>query len=92
MYPSEELEEPTEREIAEGVRATDIRGIVAKPQTEFNVSPAAPRKKLRMISVQYKAKSDDIARLKKCLRKPSWSAGRIGKHALMYLLEQECPE
>jgi hypothetical protein len=92
MYPSGEPEAPDERDIAEGVKATDIQQILSGQQSNFEVKPSAVRSKKMTISVQYLAKKEDIERVKKCFKKPNWSAKEIGQYSLKYLLKNECPE
>ncbi len=69
-----------------------IKNIISGEQSNFEVKPLALRRKKMTVSVQYLAKKEDIERVKKCFKKPNWSAKEIGKYSLDYLLKNECPE
>jgi hypothetical protein len=91
MYPSEPAEEARERQIAEKIRKVDIRAIAAKPPSVFKVLPTkkpAPK----TVTIQYKAKIEDVERIKKCLRDPTMSATKVGEHTFKHFLKKECPE
>lgn len=92
MYPGGETEEPIEREIADAVKAANIATVVKNAPRSFVIRTRETSLGPRFVSVQYKAKSSDIERAKRNLRKSAWSAGRVGQHALEYFLAKECPE
>lgn len=91
MYPSEPAEATRERQIAERVQKVDIRAIAVKPPTVFKLLPAK-KPVPKTVTVQYKAKIDDVERIKKCLRNPTLSASRVGEHTFKHFLKKECPE
>ena len=91
MYPSEAAEQTRERQIAKGIQKIDIRAIAVKPPTVFKVLP--PKNPTpRTVTIQFKAKIQDVERIKKCLREPTMSASRVGEHTFKHFLEKECPE
>ena len=92
MYPSEATPEVVERELADSVEDTPLHELTAGASKAFTVERAPRKRAVKTVSVQYKARKSDIERAKKCLAKPSWSAGKVGAHALSYLLDQECPD
>ena len=92
MYPSDAPEEIPERELADSVESTPIHKLRSSGEKSFRARPKKKTPKPATVSVQYRARQSDIARVKKCLAKPRWSAGKVGARALEYLLEQECPE
>ena len=47
--------------------------------------------KIDTVRVQFDASLEDIEKVRKCLRKPWMSGAAIGRHALKYFIEQECP-
>jgi len=48
-------------------------------------------RKVSNVSVQFKATLEEIDKVRRCLKNPGMSYGDIGKHALKYFIEQECP-
>ncbi len=93
MYPSEIPEERIEeRRLADTVKATPLHELAASEERAFTPLKKAAKEKPETTSVQFPALKSDIARAKRCLGKPRWSNGRIGAHALEYLLKQECSE
>lgn len=92
MYPSDAAEEVVERELADSVESTPIHKLASSGAKSFRARPAKKTPKPATVSVQYRAQRSDIARVKKSLAKPRWSASKVGSHALEYFLEQECPE
>jgi hypothetical protein len=92
MYASDGPEEVIERQVADNVRATDIRHIANSNETTFEIRSPANRTPPTTVNVQYRVEWTEIDKVKRKLRKPSWSAGRVGRYVLDYFIEQECPE
>jgi hypothetical protein len=90
MYSGEE-EELVQRELAEELEPARVSDLAAGTDRAFAVSQSR-RTPRTMVSVQYRAKVSEIERAKRRLARPSWSAGTIGRHALEYFLDRECPE
>jgi hypothetical protein len=90
LYPSDPAEDPSERQVAEGVQQTDFRPLLFEPPRAFEKRLPAPTKDT--IRVQFDAKKADIARIKKRLRSPSLSASEVGKLTFDHYLETECAE
>ena len=91
MYPGDVPSEVVQREIADGVERTPFHQLKDVGEGAFRASGAAKTSRAPTLSVQFRARISDIERAKKCLGKPGWSAGRVGRHALQYLIDQECP-
>jgi hypothetical protein len=89
MYASGEVEEPIERTIASGVRATSVDQVMKTAKRAFTVSMPA-KKESNYVSVQFKVKKADLDRVRKSVRAPTWSASRVGEHVFQYFLEREC--
>lgn len=91
MYPGDVPSEVVQREVADSVEKTPFYRLKDVGDAGFRWSGAGRTRRTATVSVQYKARKSDIERAKKCLGKPGWSAGRVGRHALQYLIDQECP-
>lgn len=89
MYVSGETEEPAEREVASTVKGTTISAAIREGKATFKAT-LPMRAAQTQVSVQYKAKKDDIERIRKHLKKSWMSATMIGKHTFEYFLEREC--
>jgi hypothetical protein len=92
MYPSDLIEEPKERRIADTIRPTDVRKVASQPSSVFKVAIPKGSSQLRTVRIQYDAAQRDIERIKKQLRKPSLPANRVGKYTFDHFLKTECPE
>lgn len=91
MYSMDEVAEAEEqREIAQTVEKGSIRLVLQQPASGFVVAEARKAAAPSKVSVQFMAMRQDIDRARRCLGR-RWSASRIGKHALAYFLEKECP-
>jgi hypothetical protein len=88
MYPSDEPEERPQREIADTVKELATLSEIPSNSERFEARLRS-KEKPRTVRVQYDATLSEIERAKKAVNKPSWSASRIGRHALEYLLENE---
>ena len=86
MYPSEVSEE-----IAEKAVATNINRVAANPSKGFGVvrKKSAPK---TTVQIAFQSEKDDVARIKKCVREPSWSAAKVGEYTFEHYLRMECPE
>jgi hypothetical protein len=91
MYPSDPAAEPPERQIAERIKPVDLRSLLTRPSTTFRPFPRG-RERPRTVPIQFKAKIDDVNRVRKCLREPSWGASRIVQYTFKHFLKTECPE
>jgi len=92
MYAGDIPEEITERQVADTVKAVDVRKLATSQESVFEVRERSRRTPLTTVNVQYQAEKSDIEKIKRRLRKPSWSAGRVGRYTLDYFIEQEFPE
>jgi hypothetical protein len=90
MYPSEIVEHPPERLVADRVTQQDFRSVLQNPPSPFKTSPIKSQK--RTSRVQYDASVKDLDRIKKHLRRPGMSASDIGRMTFDHYLKTECPE
>ena len=90
-YPSTggDQERPEIRSVSEGIKAVDIRKVVAtKVPSQFVARPKTKTK--TTVRVQYDAELRDIDLIKQTMGKRSWPASRVGEHTFKYFLEMEC--
>lgn len=93
MYPSELPDsEIAERQLADTVKAAPLHELASPGDRAFRTPSPKGEARPATTSVQFHALKSDIVRAKKCLGKPKWGANKVGKYALTYFLEQECPE
>lgn len=92
MYPSDPAPQSQQRKIAEHVKQTDIRTVASQPSTSFEIKPSTDTLEKTTVKVQYDADLVDMERVKKCIKKRSWSAKKIGEYTFEYFLKTECPE
>jgi hypothetical protein len=92
MYASDAPEEINERQVADNVRSVDVRKLAVSERSTFEVHERSRRTPPTTVNVQYQAERVDIERIKRRLRKPSWSAGRVGRYTLDYFIGQEFSE
>ena len=91
FYPSEPLEKPGGRAIAENVKVTDVREVAAKPSTTFKVEPI--RRQLPSTTrIRYDAPKEDVERVRTHLRKPHMSASEVGRYTFDHFVKKECPK
>ncbi|MBU2622200.1 MAG: ATP-binding protein [Proteobacteria bacterium] len=88
-YPSDEDQEPIEREIAKEMKPTTIAQLVRKAGSAFMIEAPNQAAKRTTVSVQYNAKQVDIEKIRKHLRNPRMGAAKIGEHTFDYFLRQE---
>lgn len=89
MYPTEMIQEPVERDIADKVKRADIGKFVRGADTAFTVKPA--KKSLRTTTrIQYHAKVRDVEKIKKHLRNMSLTNSKIGLATFEHYLKTEC--
>jgi hypothetical protein len=91
LYKNEEHEEGEFRKIADAIRPVTLGAISHKSESAFTVRTRT-RTARPEVSVQFDADRSDIDRIKKHLKKFSWSAGRVGSYTFQYFLDNECPE
>jgi histidine kinase/DNA gyrase B/HSP90-like ATPase len=92
MYPAELTEEPKERQVADTIKAADLRKVASQPTSTFKVTLPARSAQPRTIRILYDALRTDIDRIRTQLRRPSMPANRVGKHTFDHFLKTECPE
>lgn len=90
MYPSEPAEDVEERALADKLKAVDVRTVAAKPSAAFRAKIV--RIESKNVSIQFKASTADVERIRKKINRPSWGPGAIGRHAFQYFLKMECSE
>jgi hypothetical protein len=94
LYASDTPDESQrQREVAEKLEALEFQSIAATRDGAF-VPPtrSTTRKRKDTVRVQFDAAMADIEKVRKRLRKPSMSAGSIGKFALEHYVRTECPD
>jgi hypothetical protein len=77
-------------QVIASLRALPLADVFGKAEGKFSVSPAV-MKKVSTVRIQYSATLEEIEKVKTCLKSPMLSYGAIGRHALDYFIEQECP-
>lgn len=88
-YPSDEDQEPIEREIAKEMKPTTLPQLVRRTNSAFGVEPPNRVAKKTTVRVQYDAKVTDLEKIKKYLRKPRMGASSIGEYTFDYFMRQE---
>lgn len=88
-YPSDEDQEPVEREIAKEMKPTTLPQLVRKANSAFEVEPPNQVAKKNTVRVQYDAKLMDLEKIRKHLRKPRMGASKIGEHTFDYFMREE---
>jgi hypothetical protein len=91
LYSKESIEDPVQRTLTERVQAMDVKAVLKAAGAQFR-PPSMAQQGARLISIQYKVKKTDLDRIRKHLRKMSWSASRVGEHTFEYFLQKECAE
>jgi len=92
MYPSDVKAQLDERSIAQKVLQIDFNSITEKPIGAFKIKEPVTKAIKTTVKVQYDAEEIDLNRIRKCMRKRSWSASKIGKYTFEHFLKKECPE
>jgi len=91
MYsPSQDIEKESQRLVAEGVRSLDVRELTNEPQVIFRTTPRPPEEVSHRI--QYSANQSELNRVRKAIRKSTWSAAKLGRYTFEHFLKKECPE
>lgn len=88
-YPSDEDQEPVEREIAKEMQSTTLAQLVRKAGSAFQIEATKEMKSKTVVRVQYDANVSDIEKVRKHLRTPRMGATKIGEHTFDYFLRQE---
>lgn len=93
MYPSEDLEEIAERELADRLGEIAVSDLAKTPEESFK-TPDTPRTRQRRstVTIQYKARRADVDRIKDHLGRPDLSAREVGKHTFDHFLQMEIGE
>jgi len=92
MYPSEDLEEIFERDLADELQEIAVVDLAKTPHKSFKIPDTFEIKKRRStISIQYKAKTADVNKIKLHLDHPDWTAKQIGEYTFDYFLRMEIP-
>ena len=93
MYPSEDLEEIPERDMADELQEITVVDLAKTPRKSFTI-PDTPeiRRQRSTISIQYKARTADVKKIKIHLDRLDWSAKQIGEYTFNYYLQMEIPE
>lgn len=76
--------------MVEKLKPLALAEVFGKEETAFMVAPKIVNK-LSTVRVQFTATMEEIEKVRKCLKRPGMGYGAIGKHALNYFIEQECP-
>lgn len=74
----------------DSLKSLPLNEILGKEETQFHVAPAVIRR-VSTARVQYNATLEEIEKVRTCLKNPTMGYGPIGRHALDYFIEQECP-
>lgn len=88
-YPSDEDQDPIEREIGKQMKATTFANLVRKSGSAFGIEVPKEKALKTTVRVQYDAKVSDLEKVRKHLRKPRMGAATIGEHTFDYFLRQE---
>lgn len=88
-YPSDEDQEPIEREIAKQMKQTTFANLVRSSRSAFGIEAPNQMATKSTVRVQYEAKIVDLERIRKHLRKPQLRPARIGEYTFEYFLRQE---
>jgi hypothetical protein len=91
MYKSELSEEPAERRIAERVVLRDIRDMPKRKKDVFQVLKKPPAAR-SSVKVQFEAGINEIDKIKKAIRQPSWGANKVGRFTFDHYIKTECPD
>lgn len=91
MYKSELVDEPAERKIAENVELKDIREVVTKKSSAFEVKKK-PQVSRDTVKVQYDAAPHEVEKIRNAIRQPKWGANRVGRFTFDHYLKTECPD
>ena len=91
MYPGgKDEEEPEERRIADTMKKADIAEVIKSSSRTFLVERPTARARSSFTSIQYKVPASDLEMVRKTIKKPLWSASKIGQHTFEYFMEKEC--
>ena len=78
------------KDITANAEKTGLDSLRVVNSQKFIATPI--QRQSTLTSVQFHYERDEIERIKRCLKKSSWSNKRLGKYALEYLAKAECPE
>jgi hypothetical protein len=82
-------EDLLEREVIDNLKPVPLIDVLRTENRAFTAPPRAAT--IDTVRVQFDASLEDIEKVRKCLKKPWMSGAAIGRHALKYFIEQECP-
>ena len=93
MYPSEDLEEIAERDLADELKEIAVVDLAKTPCESFKIPDTSEAKEQRKtVSIQYKAKIADVDKIAAHLDHPEWSARQVGRYTFDHYLNMEIPE
>jgi hypothetical protein len=92
MYKEESPEEPSARRIADDVKPISLAEVSVQKAKPFTINISASSLPSTSTRVQFDALKIHIERIKKHIKKSSWSATKVGKYTFDYYLKTECPE
>lgn len=93
MYPSEDLEEIPERDLADDLKEIAVVDLAKTARESFKAPDTSETRKQRStVSIQYKAKIADVDKIKAHLDRLNWSAKQVGEYTFGYYLAMEVPE
>jgi hypothetical protein len=91
MYsPEESSEREPQRQATQQIQAVDVRDLTEKPTENFIVTLQVAQD--QPVRVQFGATKSELDRIRKCLKKSSWPATKIGRFTFDHYLKTECPE
>jgi hypothetical protein len=76
--------------VVDNLKPLALTEVFGKEETTFKVAPRIVNK-VSTARVQFTATMEEIEKVRKCLKQPGMGYGAIGRHALSYFIEQECP-
>jgi hypothetical protein len=72
------------------LKSISLPEVFRRQEESFRVAPKIVQK-VNKARVQFTASLEEIEKVRKCLKRPTMGYGAIGRHALDYFIEQECP-
>ena len=90
-YPStsSDQQRPEMRSVSDGIKAADIRKVVAA-NSPFQFVARPKKKPKTTVRIQYDAEEKEIDLIRQTLGRRGWSARRVGEHTFKYFLDMEC--
>ena len=93
MYPSEDLEEIPERDLADQLKEIAVVDLAKTARESFKTPDTSEiRRQRSTVSIQYKARIADVDKIRAHLDRPHLSAREVGEYTFKHYLRMEIPE